>query len=66
MTYKEFLEHCTPCGGNWIDMLLTGCRELWPEDTQTFEDTHEAFKVDDGFVQFSAIRTYLISKGVDA
>lgn len=27
---KDFLDHCTPCGGNWGGMLLTGIRELWP------------------------------------
>lgn len=30
MTAKEFLEHCTTCGGNWGGMLLTGIRELYP------------------------------------
>ena len=30
MTAKEFLEHCTACGGNWGGMLLTGIRELYP------------------------------------
>lgn len=30
MTNKEFLSHCTACGGNWGGMLLTGIRELYP------------------------------------
>ena len=30
MTQKEFLNHCTACGGNWGGMLLTGINELWP------------------------------------
>lgn len=30
MTTKEFLTHCTTCGGNWGGMLLTGIRELYP------------------------------------
>ena len=64
MSYKEFLEHCTACGGNWVNMLLTGCRELWPEDTKTFEDTHEAFTTDDGFVQYAAIINFMKEHGV--
>ena len=30
MSMKEFLSHCTACGGNWSGMLLTGIRELSP------------------------------------
>lgn len=28
---KEFLNHCTCCGGDWGSMLLTGVKKLWPE-----------------------------------
>ena len=31
MTQKDFLSHCTACGGNWGGMFLTGIKELWPE-----------------------------------
>lgn len=31
MTMKEFLNHCTACGGNWGGMLLSGLKELYPE-----------------------------------
>lgn len=31
MTFDEFLTHCTPCGGNWGGMLLTGIKKLYPE-----------------------------------
>ena len=65
MSYKEFLEHCFCCGGNWIDMLLTGCRNLWPNDTETFENTHEAFKTDDGFVQYAAIVKFMKEHNVE-
>lgn len=27
---KDFLAHCTPCGGDWGAMLLTGIKELYP------------------------------------
>ena len=30
MTMKQFLTHCTACGGNWGGMLLTGIQELYP------------------------------------
>ena len=30
MSMKEFLSYCTPCGGNWSGMFLTGEWELSP------------------------------------
>lgn len=30
MTAKEFLTHCTACGGNWGGMLLSGVEKLYP------------------------------------
>ena len=27
---SEFLSHCTPCGGDWGAMLLSGIKELYP------------------------------------
>lgn len=30
MTTKEFLTHCTACGGDWGAMLLSGIKELSP------------------------------------
>ena len=38
MTMKDFLSHCTACGGNWGGMLLTGIRELWPEVWEAIPD----------------------------
>lgn len=46
MTLKEFVSHCTACGGNWTAMLLSGLKEvnkpLWdsiPNDKEfTFEE----------------------------
>lgn len=31
ITYDEFLDHCTACGGNWGGMLLTSIKALYPE-----------------------------------
>lgn len=28
LTFKEFLNHCTACGGDWGAMFLTGIKEL--------------------------------------
>ena len=30
MTLKNFLTHCTACGGNWGGMFLTGIEKLYP------------------------------------
>ena len=30
ITFNQFLDNCTACGGNWSGMLLTGINELWP------------------------------------
>lgn len=30
MTFRDFLSHCTACGGNWGGMLLTGIKRLFP------------------------------------
>ena len=38
MTMKEFLDHCTACGGNWGGMLLTGIKTLWPEVWEAIPD----------------------------
>lgn len=38
MTMKDFLSHCTACGGNWGGMLLTGIKELWPEVWEAIPD----------------------------
>ena len=29
-TFDDFLKHCTACGGNWGQMLLTGIKALYP------------------------------------
>ena len=32
MTLKEFLSHCTACGGDWVSMLLSGIEECYPDE----------------------------------
>lgn len=29
-SFDEFIPICTPCGGNWAGLLLSGISELWP------------------------------------
>lgn len=55
---KEFLNHCTACGGNWGGMLLTGVRELWL-------DVWEAIPDDMGIAAWACICSVLILCGVD-
>lgn len=38
ITFKEFLDHCVACGGNWGGMLLSGLRELRPEIWEAIPD----------------------------
>ena len=52
MTMKEFLNHCTACGGNWGGMLLTGINKLYP-------DVYDAIPDDMGPFAWSGICTTL-------
>lgn len=57
MTMKDFLDHCTACGGNWGGMLLTGIRELYP-------DVYDAIPDNMGPFAWSGICTTLKLLGV--
>lgn len=35
---KEFLNHCTACGGDWGAMFLSGVKSLWPEVWEALPD----------------------------
>lgn len=50
MDMKEFLNHCTACGGNWGGMLLTGIKALYP-------DVYDAIPDDMGTFAWNAICT---------
>ena len=58
MTFDQFLDHCTACGGNWGGMLLTGIRKLWPE-------VWDIIPNDMGVHAFTTICNLLILLGVD-
>lgn len=55
---KEFLDHCTACGGNWAGMLLTGIRKLYPTVWDAIPDNM-------GTNPFACICYVLILCGVD-
>ena len=56
-TFKNFLTHCTACGGNWCGMLLTGIRKLYP-------DVWDAIPDDMGLYAFYDICAVLVLCGV--
>ena len=58
MTFKEFLTHCYPCGGDWGAMLLSGVHELYPEIWDAIPDNM-------GWNPFNTICALLILLGVD-
>lgn len=58
MSCKDFLDHCTACGGDWGGMLLSGIKELYP-------DVWEAIPEDMGKFAFNAICCVLMLLGID-
>jgi hypothetical protein len=57
--YKEFLESCTACGGNWGGMLLSGINRLRPEIYEAIPDNmgHRAFIVICAVIQLLGVDT---------
>lgn len=58
MNFKDFLDLCTACGGNWGGMLLSGVRRLYP-------DVWDAIPEDMGVHVWGTICSLLIILGVD-
>ena len=58
MSFKDFLDLCTACGGNWGGMLLSGVRRLYP-------DVWDAIPEDMGVHAWGTICSLLIILGVD-
>ena len=58
---KEFLEHCTACGGDWVSMFLSGIRELYPEVYDAIPDNMGK----DGFDALDNIRCVMQLCGVN-
>ena len=65
MTIKEFLNHCTACGGNWVAMLLTGVKEVFPEHyTDVITEVEKIGYGSGGVKAFSYICEWLTEHGV--
>ena len=58
MSFNDFLNYCTACGGNWGGMLLSGVRRLYP-------DVWDAIPEDLGVHAWGTICSLLIILGVD-
>jgi len=43
MEMKEFLSHCTACGGNWTRMLMTGLKSCFPAYWEAMENKSYSF-----------------------
>jgi hypothetical protein len=43
MTFNEFLEKCTLCGGNWTAMLMTGIKAVAPTIYEEMPDRSFSF-----------------------
>ena len=57
-TFDEFLKNCTPCGGNWGGLLLSGINKLYPE-------VYDAIPDNMGVNAFGLLIHTLILLGVD-
>ena len=45
ISFKRFLDICTPCGGNLVGMILSGIRELWPDVWDAIPDDMGPFEL---------------------
>lgn len=39
MKFDDFLRHCSPCGGDWGGMFLSGIKELHPAVWEAIPDS---------------------------
>ena len=51
MSMAEFMNHCTACGGNWGAMLLTGIKEVFPEEYAEVEEHYNSMDFSHGGVK---------------
>ena len=58
MSMKDFLDHCTACGGNWGGMFLTGIKRLFPA-------VYDAIPDDMGVQAFGCILHTMLLCGID-
>ena len=58
MSMKDFLSHCTACGGDWGAMLLTGIKALYP-------DVYDAIPDNMGSLAWACLCTTIRLLGVE-
>ena len=59
MTIKEFLNHCTACGGDWVSMLLSGIKECYPDDYIGLKAKCESINSNSGAEEFCLLCDFL-------
>ena len=55
---KSFFEYCTCCGGNWVGMLLSGVKALFPS-------VYDAIPNDMSITAFCCVCATMVLCGVD-
>lgn len=65
MSLKEFLSKCSACGGNWGAMLLTGIKEVFPEQYTEVEEHYNSMDFSNGGIKpFEYLCNWLEEHGV--
>ena len=59
MTLKEFLSHCTACGGDWCSMLLSGIKECYPNDYDRLKSKCDTINSNNGSEEFCLLCNFL-------
>ena len=59
MTLKEFLSHCTACGGDWVSMLLSGIKECYPNEYVRIKNECDENNSNSGASEFIHICDFL-------
>ena len=59
MTLKEFLNHCTACGGDWVSMLLSGIEECYPNEYVRLKTECDKLQSNSGASEFIHICDFL-------
>ena len=59
MTLKEFLSHCTACGGDWVSMLLSGVKECYPNEYIRLKAECDELQSNSGASEFVHICDFL-------
>ena len=67
MSVKEFLNYCTTCGGDWVSMMMSGIKTLFPDEYYKVLNDVLKLKGHGGVLQFAYIAEWLeTNKGIKA